>query len=615
MRDVIHEPDTTMETGPSRFRWIGFSVLILLFVLMGWPTLQDLVDLYLAEPDYSHGFLILPVCLYLVYLRRSSVAAVSSPVPALDGRPAEVEYSAECDTGTLAGLILTVLGTAVVTFGQWYDAVFLPMTSLYLSVSGLGLIICLLGLVWVLWGWKRGRLLVFPIAFLIFALPLPAPFMSRLTLSLQGLSSALAAGSLQIAGIPVLREGNVLHLPEGTIGVAAACSGIRSLWCLLALAVALAGVKRLRPWRAAFLVATVPLLGVAGNLARLFITGLFVARGRQDLALGTYHEALGLVTILLPGAAIFGLAAVLSRTRRREQAADGEERSHVGSQLAGEGKNEESPDATVRSAPKRNELPAASSALPCVPGEQRATSHQRLIIVLLSGFILVSGASVSGVVRHHYLTLYRSLVAEESSALAERKPLSEFPDKIGDFYQTSEHALSELESGALLQSDYLKRMYGRGGDPDIGLVLMFWNPRRVDMPRWPVLFPHVADACYPGAGWKRVGAFDRDLRVPWLADTDVAVRLFTRGDNQRLVVYWISSTHGTGVPGVASRLKTMFGSWEKPPSTHLRSQYSVKVEVGVQDGDVENAFATAMSFARLVAPFLWEYGIGEKIVE
>lgn len=590
MPEVLSTSDSRPVDPDCWKRWLGFGLIIFLFILLGYSSFRDLGELYLAEPDYSHGFLIAPVALYLAYRRRRRFVDGGSDLSGWSGDGFPSGRNRARQAGVWGALFVTGVGTAVVTFGQWYDAVFMPMTALYLTISGFGLILCLLGLVWTSWGWVNCRVVLFPALYLVFALPLPPQTMSELTLSLQRLSSWLAAGSLQAVGIPVLREGNVLNLPEGAIGVAAACSGIRSLWCLLALAVALADIRLLRLWKSTLLVALVPLLAVGGNLVRLFVTGLLVARGRSDLATGTYHEALGMLTILLPGAAIFGLAGILGRKSEEQK----NSASLQGATIVSSGSG---PGVQIQS---ESRVEAVGR-----------TYHRGIGVVLTAG-ILVAGAGVSGVVRHHYLGLYRSMVNQEAATLAQRKRLAEFPDAIGGYRTLTQHELSDLEMNALAMNDHVKRTYAKAGERDVGLTLMFWNPRQVDMPRWPVLFPHTADACYPGAGWRRDPKRDEDLRAVWLPDADLCIRVFSRWEREHLVLYWHSETHGSGAPGVLGRLKTMFTSWDSPPSPHLRSQYSVKIDVDVEGGDVDRARETALHFASLVAPLLWEYGIGER---
>lgn len=583
-------PDVTLTTNAGlpvrghRKDWIAFGILFASVVLLGQAAFRDLFALYLADSDYSHGFLLVPVALYLLYRRWNRFNPGELPAP-------------------LSGFLLTVSGTAMVIFSQCYDAVFRPMTALYLCLAGLGLIVCILGVVMTVWGRANCRMMFFPIAYLAFALPLPQPWMSTLTQSLQRMSAVLAAGALEIAGTPVVREGNVLHLDMGSIGVAAACSGIRSLWCLLAFAVAIVDVKTLRLWKGAVLILAVPFLGMAGNLVRLFVTGLLVAHGRQDLADGRYHEALGLLTVLLPGAAILGLGGLLGRSRT------------AGADRTGDRTCSETPmiemslNGTDAQDQRRGVLPGQASPEGLA---HECGSVRGRFAMIATGCVLVLGTCVEGVVRQHYLALYRAMVETDMASLARQKPLSEFPTRIGDFVQVADHELSREETKTLAMSSYIKRTYLKAGVSEVCLSLILWNPRQVDMPRWPVLYPHVADVCYPASGWSRLSKHGTNTREPWLPGTDLRMRVFAKGGLHLLTAYWHSDIHGSRAPRVVSRLKTMFTSWEKPPSTHLRSQFSVKVDVDVRGGDLEQARRTALEFSRLIAPLLPEHGIGEK---
>ena len=72
---------------------------------------------------------------------------------------------------------------------------------------------------------------------MLLAIPLPAIVFNQLTLPLQLLASSVASAILPLAGVPVLREGNIIQLPTMQLEVAEACSGIRSLLSLFTCAV------------------------------------------------------------------------------------------------------------------------------------------------------------------------------------------------------------------------------------------------------------------------------------------------------------------------------------------------------------------------------------------
>ncbi len=93
----------------------------------------------------------------------------------------------------------------------------------------------LAGLVRVLLGPAFLRSVAFPIGFLVFMVPIPAVLRNTIAFPLQLFAAQTATFCLSGAGIPVLREGNVIVLAQTTLEVADACSGIRSLQALVAL--------------------------------------------------------------------------------------------------------------------------------------------------------------------------------------------------------------------------------------------------------------------------------------------------------------------------------------------------------------------------------------------
>ncbi len=98
-------------------------------------------------------------------------------------------------------------------------------------------IIVLAGLVLFHLGTKLFQSVAFAIAFLIFMVPLPQIIFNAVAFPLQTVASESATRALDFLGVPVLRDGNVIHLSRVSLGVSEACSGIRSLISLLAIAV------------------------------------------------------------------------------------------------------------------------------------------------------------------------------------------------------------------------------------------------------------------------------------------------------------------------------------------------------------------------------------------
>ncbi len=159
-----------------------------------------------------------------------------------------------------------------------------------LFLSRFSLLLVLAGLIVLFFGWNYFRAVLFPWAFLILMIPLPAIVFNQITFPLQLLASKLAAAGLRLCGVPVLQDGNVLRLPSMDLEVAEACSGIRSLLSLLTLAVIYGYLMETRVWvRVALALASLPIV-VAANSLRIVGTGLLVQYWNPDKALGFYHE-------------------------------------------------------------------------------------------------------------------------------------------------------------------------------------------------------------------------------------------------------------------------------------------------------------------------------------
>jgi len=211
------------------------------FAFLYRAVLAKLVYDWINDGNYSHGFLIVPVAAYLVWERRKKLTATAIQ-PSVVGLVLLV--------GSLATLIAGILGA-----------------ELFLSrVSMIGV---LAGVVLFTTGWRYLRVLMFPLAFLLLMIPIPAIIFNEIAFPLQLLASRCAEWTLSTAHIPVLREGNIIVLANTTLEVAEACSGIRSLISLVTLAIIYGYFTDDRIWsRVVLTLAAIP-VAVAANAARV----------------------------------------------------------------------------------------------------------------------------------------------------------------------------------------------------------------------------------------------------------------------------------------------------------------------------------------------------------
>jgi exosortase len=173
-----------------------------------------------------------------------------------------------------------------------------------------------------LFGWRHLRTLAFPLALLLLTIPIPTIVVTRLTLSLQLFASRVAEFVLVALGIPVLREGNVLELPNATLQVAEACSGIRSLTALVTLALVVARFSDTRwPVRAVILASAIP-IAVLVNAMRVAASAIAAHWYGLVAVQGFVHELMGWLMFLIAFALMTACArAVGGRVPRRRAVA------------------------------------------------------------------------------------------------------------------------------------------------------------------------------------------------------------------------------------------------------------------------------------------------------
>lgn len=253
-------------------------------VIVYGPVLSSLVRQWASDENYSHGFIVIPFAVYFAWRDRRRLAAL--PV-----RPAA------------AGLLLAIGALVLLVAGQLGAELFLTRVSL-IGVTA--------GTILFLYGRAHLRALAFSLGLLFLMVPLPAVVFNQIAFPLQLLASRVGESVLSAAGIPVLREGNVLILPTTTLEVAQACSGIRSLVSLLTLAVLLGKLSEPRRWaRVALAVLAVP-IAIAANAARVAGTGLAADWIGPRAADGFFHEFSGWVVFVMA----FSLLALAQRGLR-----------------------------------------------------------------------------------------------------------------------------------------------------------------------------------------------------------------------------------------------------------------------------------------------------------
>jgi len=147
-------------------------------------------------------------------------------------------------------------------------------------------------------GPKYLKELAFPLCLLFLMIPIPAVIYNQITFPLQIKASEAAEFALNAINIPVLREGNVLVLPNQTLNVVEACSGIRSLLTLTFLSLVYGFFFEKRTWvRVALFFSTIP-IAIVANAGRVTLTGI-LSEVKPELSEGFFHEFSGWVIFMM----------------------------------------------------------------------------------------------------------------------------------------------------------------------------------------------------------------------------------------------------------------------------------------------------------------------------
>jgi exosortase len=264
---------------------LGLGIVLLISYL---PVLSELVQRWYHDDNYSHGFLVPLVSVYLLWRKKSELAQA----------PRSANWW---------GAVVVFAGMALFVVGNAGSEYFTTRVSLVVTVFGL---------VWLNFGNQIVRRTWFEIFLLLFMIPIPAVVYFSATFPMQLFASKVTVFLLDGLGMPVFRQGNIIHLPNESLEVAEACSGLRSLISLLAMGAIYGYVTQPRFWAQALLfVSTVP-IAVACNVFRVFVTTILTYAFGIDTTQEPTHSIMGASVFV--GAfimlAVFG--AILRRFQR-----------------------------------------------------------------------------------------------------------------------------------------------------------------------------------------------------------------------------------------------------------------------------------------------------------
>ena len=432
-----------------------FAIAVGLALVAYAGGVAGLIDRWTKQEEYSHGFFIPLIVLWLLWQRREALRASLA-------------------TPSWYGLLLLIIATAMLLLGE--------LTAIFILVQ-YGFVLSLVGLVFCLGGMPLARVTILPIAFLIFAIPLPYFVDSQLSWRLQLLSSQIGVGVLRGLGISVFLEGNVIDLGIYKLQVVEACSGLRYLYPLLSIGFLMAYMYQAPLWRRVALFLTTIPVTVLMNSLRIAAVGVLVQRWGSGMADGFMHYFEGWIIFIACLMTLLAEVWLFERFGARRKALD------------------------VLNFP----IVSGGGA---VNGDLALARHP-----LVFGMALLLAAAVAA-----------QAVTHREEVRPERTSLAAFPLTLGDWQASKSLMETEVEIFLGLE-DYVIADYQRDTQI-VNFYAAFYGSQRKGVS------PHSPQVCIPGGGWL-ITSLDR---VPvTLADGstfEVNRTLIERSGQRQLVYYW-----------------------------------------------------------------------------
>lgn len=197
---------------------------------------------------------------------------------------------------------------------------FLGVRGSQLRLEIVGFVAMSVSLAWAFFGWRMAKSVTFPMVFLFFCMPFTT-YLDTVTVYLRMFTTSVSAGILEAFGAAIVHQGTMIAAVDGSFGidVAAPCSGLRSLFALMALTAGYAYFNQKTWGRRGLLFSLSIPIAIAGNVARILTIALVGTVFDSDFATGFYHDYSGYVVFVV--AIVLMLAASTAISKGAEKCA------------------------------------------------------------------------------------------------------------------------------------------------------------------------------------------------------------------------------------------------------------------------------------------------------
>lgn len=452
--------------GSQRLFWWGAALPAVLLGIIYSNGIAYMVHKWYADENYGHGFFVPLISLYLIWQQRHRL------------REKRLQ-------GSWWGVPVLLIGVGLYFIGE--------LATLYVVVH-LSLWVVLIGLTLAAIGGEGLRIITFPLFYLLAMIPLPDFLYQGLSGWLQLVSSALGVGCLQVIGVTAFREGNVIDLGPIQLQVVEACSGLRYLFPLAALALICAYLFREKLWKRVLLFLSSFPIAIFLNGFRIGMTGLLVDLYGTQTAEGFFHSFSGWLLFVSSLLILFAEMWLLARIGAGKRKAFRE--------WFGAG-------------------PDPVEALRLSETGSLHTAFRPPPMYLFSVALLVPVLFVS------------MLINAREEIVPSRESFTEFPMQVAA-WSGKPLVMEEAYRDALRFDDYLLADYQSPEQAPINLYVAYYGSQKKGQSA------HSPRTCIPGGGWEitslRTIRIDGEgAAIPPLWANRVLIQ---KGDQKQLVYYW-----------------------------------------------------------------------------
>ena len=279
---------------------VALTVLCALYGFTGMFDRLYVIFVHAQEEDMSFGWFVPVFSLYVLWTKRTELAAAVS----------RSRFS-------WMGLVFSVPFIGIALLGT---------RGVQLRLEEVGFIGLCVTVPWTFFGWRAARIFLFPAAYLLFCIPL-ATFLDFVTIHLRYLAGATSLAVLNGIGLEAVREGTAV-ISRGAhpfaVDIAEPCSGLRSLFALMALTAGYAYLNQPSWIRRGILFACSIPLAIAGNVARIVSICVIASCTDPQFATGFYHDYSGYIVFIVAIALMVVAGELIDRVSdmKREAAPD-----------------------------------------------------------------------------------------------------------------------------------------------------------------------------------------------------------------------------------------------------------------------------------------------------